>query len=136
MRRVIDDTHYEEVKKAITDVLFKIPADKVSEYSYGTYRSEGYLIKKYIFSRVPNIKFGKDMNTTGIGNNSCYEIIYTDFDKEEEHICGLIHLTDNMFGSTICWVSDYDGERKGMTRKITGCDPKSEFDMRTKRYSF
>ena len=134
MRRVIDDAHYEEVKKAITDIIFKIPADKVSEYSYGIYRSEGYLIKKYILARVTNIKFGKDMNTTGIGNNGCYEIIYIG-NPDEEQICGLIHLTDDMYGNTICWVSDYDEKRKGKTRKIIGCDPKSEYDIRVRRYA-
>lgn len=135
MRRIIDDTHFEEVKKAITEVIFKIPADEVSKYDYGTYRSQEYLIKNYIFSRVPNIKFGRDMNTTGIGNNGCYEIIYMDFEHEEEHICGLIHLTNDMYGGTICWVSDYDNNRKCKSRRICGCNPKDEGSVKRLRYA-
>lgn len=135
MRRVIDDTHFEEIKRAITDIIFNIPADEVSEYDYGTYRSQEYLIKRYILSKMPNIKFGQSMNKTSIGNNSCYEIIYMG-DPNEEQICGIIHLTNDMYGGTICWVSDYDNNRKAMSRTILGCNPKCEYDMRVKRYSF
>ena len=33
-------------------------------------------------------------------------------DPKEEQICGIIHLTNNMFGYHICWVSDIDRDRK------------------------
>ena len=119
MRRVIDDRYFDEISKAITDVINKIPAEKVSKYDYGMYRSDRHMIMQYILTNVPDIMFGKSMNTTGIGNNGCYEIICTK-DKTEEQICGLIHLTDDMYGGTICWVSDYDNFRKMSHRTIKG----------------
>ena len=123
MRRVIDDAHYEEVKKMVIDTIFEIPADKVSEYDYGMYRAQRDLIMKYILKKLSNvIKFGKDMNDTGIGNNACYELIYLG-DSKEEQICGIIHLTNDMYGNIICWVTDFDEERESITRTIRGCEP-------------
>jgi hypothetical protein len=123
MRRVIDDAHYEEVKKMVMDVIFKISAAKVSEYDYGIYRAQRDLIMKYILKKLSKvIKFGKDMNNTGIGNNACYELIYLG-DSKEEQICGIIHLTDDMYGDIICWVTDYDEKRKSKERTIYGCKP-------------
>ena len=121
MRRVIDDNNYEVVAKSIMKIVMEIPANEVSEYSYGTYRANAVKIKEYILNRTKNIKFGKSMNTTGIGNNGCYEIIYTGNEQEEE-ICGLIHLTDDMFGSQIVWCSKYDDSTSTHgVRKIKGC---------------
>ena len=123
MRRVIDDKHYETIAQQIADAFLRIDPASVSEYSYGTWRSRGSKIKSKVLEQVPNIKFGRDMNTTGIGNNECYEIIYTG-NKEEEEICGLIHLTDNMYGSTSCWVSDYDNKRSTHGYSIPGREPR------------
>ena len=121
MRRVIDDSMYDKVAETIMDIVKNIPANKVSKYDYGMYRAQSYKIIEYILERVDNIKFGKSMNTTGIGNNECYEIIYTG-NSQEEQICGLIHLTDNMFSSQIVWCSIYDNnEATHGSRTITGC---------------
>ena len=117
MRRVIDDRFYGDVAKDITEIIKKIPRNEVSRHSYGTMRSDRKLIMSYILSKIDNIKFGRDMNTTGIGNNGCYEIICTS-NPSEEQICGLIHLTNDMYGGTICWVSDYDNIRKMPSRTI------------------
>lgn len=125
MRRVIDDAHYEEVKKMVMDVIFEIQyvADEVSKYEYGTYRAQRDLIMEYILKELNKvIKFGKDMNDTGIGNNACYELIYLG-DPKEEQICGVIHLTNDMFGDIICWVTDYDEERESKECTIRGCEP-------------
>lgn len=125
MRRVIDDAHYEEVKKMVMDVIFEIQyvADEVSKYEYGTYRAQRDLIMEYILKELNKvIKFGKDMNDTGIGNNACYELIYLG-DPKEEQICGIIHLTNDMFGNIICWVTDYDEERESKECTIRGCRP-------------
>ena len=117
MRRVIDDKYYEQISKEIMDIINKIERPDVSRYSWGIDRSESGLIIKYILGRIKGVKFGRSMNTTGIGNNECYEIICAR-DKAEEQICGIIHLTNNMYGSTICWVSDYDNNRKTSSRNI------------------
>ena len=123
MRRVIDDAHYEEVKKMVMDVIFEIPEEKVSEYDYGTYRAQRDLIMEYILKELGEvIKFGKDMNDTGIGNNACYELIYLG-DPKEQQICGIIHLTSDLYGNIICWVTDYDEERESVERTICGCEP-------------
>ena len=123
MRRVIDDAHYEEVKKMVMNVIFEIPAEKVSKYEYGKYRAQEDLIMKYILKELSGvIKFGKDMNDTGIGNNACYELIYLG-DPKEEQVCGIIHLTNDMYGNIICWVTDYDEERESITRTIRGREP-------------
>lgn len=126
MRRVIDDTMYEEVSEEIMEYmrLLRCRSSEVSEYSYGTYRALGSLIKEWLLShcKLP-FKFGKNMNTTGIGNNACYEIIYVGNDAEEQ-ICGIIHLTDNMYGSIIAWCSDYDNGRKTFSVTIRGEEKK------------
>lgn len=120
MRRVIDDSHYNEVAERIMEIVYEIPAKKVSSYSYGTYRAIGSKIMAYILEHITNVKFGKSCNTTGIGNNACYEIIYTG-NEVEEQICGLIHLTDDMFGSEIVWCSSYDDKKATHgTRTIRG----------------
>ena len=121
MRRVIDDSKYNEVAKIIMEIVQGIPANRVSEYEYGMYRAQSYKIREYILERVNNIKFGKSMNTIGIGNNGCYEIIYTG-NPQEEQICGLIHLTNDMYGSQIVWCSEYDnGKATHGKREIRGC---------------
>ena len=132
MRRVIDDTHYNEIAKEIYNVVKKIPVDEVSEYDWGMYRAQKRLIMEYILKNVDKIKFGKDMNTTGIGNNGCYEIIY--IEDNEEQICGLIYITNNMYGGQIVWVSDYDNYDRTPSRTIRGCNPNDEYDMKHKRF--
>jgi len=134
MRRVIDDTHLERLADMLTEIIFAIPADKVSEYDYGTYRSQSHLIKDFILKHTNNIKFGQSMNKTGIGNNGCYELIYTG-DPLEEQIFGLIHLTNNMYGGTICWISDYDNNIEWKSRTIHGCNPKDERAVARLRYA-
>ena len=117
MRRVFDDTQYNKISKAIDEVLHGIDRDGVSKYEFGCMRSQCSLIMKEIIIAVPDIKWGRNCNTTGIGNNRCYEIIYTG-NENEEQIVGLIHLTDNMYGRHICWVSDIDGKRNTESVKI------------------
>ena len=134
MRRVIDDACYEEKAKEIAKVISSIPADEVSKYDYGTYRAQRDMIIDRILKEVKDIKLGKDMNTTGIGNNWCRELIYTGNEKEEQ-VFGIIHSTNDMFGCEIIWVSDYDGNCCKGKRKIHGCDPKSEYDVKMFRWA-
>lgn len=134
MRRVIDDTQLERLAEVLTVLILGIPADKVSEYNYGTYRSKERLIIEYILNYTTNIKLGQSMNKTGIGNNACYELIYTG-DPNEEQVFGIIHLTNDMYGGTICWVSDYDNNRKWKARRICGCNPKDEWSVKRLRYA-
>lgn len=131
MRRVYDDKHYAEISEQISKVLFDIPGDEVSEYSNYMYRAEVSLVRNYIAERVP-VKFGRSEHANGIGNNNAIEIIVMDGD--EEQICGLLHLTNDMFGGVIAWTSDIDGKRRGYQRKIYGCDPKSEYDVKLNRF--
>ena len=123
MRRVIDDTYYEEAARDIMRIVRNIKPEQVSEYSYGTYRAKSRLIIQQIKDKVEDIKFGKSLNTTGIGNNEQYEIIYTG-NPQEEQICGAIHLTDDMYGSVIVWVSDIDNTTKTQSIKIHGTEPR------------
>jgi hypothetical protein len=134
MRRVIDDTCYEVKAKEIAKVISSIPADEVSKYDYGTYRAQRSMIIDRILKEIKNIKLGKDMNTTGIGNNWCRELIYTGNEKEEQ-VFGVIHSTNNMFGSEIVWVSDYDGNRCKGKRQIHGCDPNSKYQIQMFRWA-
>lgn len=134
MRRVIDDACYEVKAKEIAKVISSIPADEVSKYDYGTYRAQRSMIIDRILKEVKDIKLGKDMNTTGIGNNWCKELIYTGNEKEEQ-VFGVIHSTNNMFGSEIVWVSDYDGNCCKGKRKIHGCDPKSKYQVQMFRWA-
>lgn len=119
MRRVIDDRHYAEVAEDIKSIVLNMPEEAVSKYSYGMYRASSEKIKEYILRKTHlPIKFGKSLNTTVIGNNEQYEIIYSSPDEEE--ICGAIHLTDNMYGSEIVFVTDYDGHNRWFGRTIRG----------------
>jgi len=112
MRRVIDDTVYEEFSEKIQDVMNNIDVKtQGDENRYGTRAISTAKIKEIVLENVKNIKYGKYMNTTGIGNNYSCELIYTG-DPKEEQIFGIIHITDDMYGSQHCWVSDYDNVRR------------------------
>lgn len=135
MRRVIDDAHLEEVADEIMLIIKNCPAEQVSEYSWGTYRVTWDKIVPYIFDRVTlPVKLGNSRNTSGIGNNWAYELIYTGEEKEEQ-ICGVLHLTDGMYGNMYAYITDIDGHRVGGKRELSGCDPKSDYDMQRKRFS-
>lgn len=117
MRRVYDDSMYNEVATVVNGVIQTINPNQVSEYSYGCDRASRSLIKSEILNKTNYIKFGRNVNDTGIGNNACYELIYTGNDQEEQ-IVGLFHCTDDMYGGQICWVSDIDDERSTKARTI------------------
>ena len=119
MRRVYDDENYIELSEDIMRILgYLADCPKVvQEYSYGMMRSSRAKIKQYVLANVDDIKFGRSVNTTGIGNNGAYEVIYTG-NKEEEQIFGVLHLTDNMFSKHICWMSDIDNGREYDAVKI------------------
>lgn len=120
MRRVYDDTFFEEVKIHLTEALEDIALNPktVTKYSYGMNRAEVYEIRKRLES-VYGYKFGKNEHAHGIGNNNAIELI-VETDYDEEQICGLLHLTDDMFGSVLAWITDIDGERRTRTIKIKG----------------
>ncbi len=126
MRRVYDDSHFEEIKAKVCDIIREIPADVVSKYDYGIYRAKVGLIREYIEARLP-IRFGRNDHLHGIGNNNAIEMIVCG--DNEEQICGLLHLTDDMFGTVICWVSDIDGERRSESLYVHGTDPNSSYKM-------
>ena len=119
MRRVYDDENYEDLSEDIMRILDYLSANPsfVQEYDYSMMRSNRSKIKKYIEENVENVKIGRSVNTTGIGNNGAYEVICIG-NEEEEQIFGILHLTNNMFGRHICWMSDIDGGRKYDSIKI------------------
>ena len=111
MRRIYDDSKYDEVRDAIMlYVRNHINPKDVAEYSYGSNRVEPRLVRDAVERHLGNdYKFGKCEHAHGIGNNNAWEIIYM---GEEEQICGLFHATDDMYGGVYCWVTDIDEERK------------------------
>lgn len=115
MRRVYDDSMYNEVAAVVNGVIQTINPNQVSEYSWGINRANESLIRYEILSKTSYIKFGRNI---GINNNACYELIYTGNNDQEEQIVGLFHCTDDMCGGQICWVSDIDGGRSTKSRTI------------------
>ena len=134
MRRVYDDTHYVRIAKELENAFCNLNAEEVSEYSYGTYRAMVSKVKEKLLQKVPNIKYGRVEHANGIGNNNAIEIVYVG-DPNEEQICGLLHLTDDMYGGVIFWVSDIDNNRGITSWTILGCDRKSEYDIKYKRHA-
>lgn len=124
MRRVYDDAKYDWVSSAIMEAVRTIDPASVSRYEHGDYRAQSALIQQAILRAVPNIFFGRYVNTTGIGNNACWEVVCFDDDSQEQQICAVFHSTNNMFGGQICWVSDIDGRRATGSRTIFGTEPK------------
>lgn len=134
MRRVIDDTHLEEVANEIMGIIKCMPADEVSKYSWGMYRAERDKILDYVFGHTDlPIKLGENKNTSGIGNNWKRELIWTG-DEKEEQICGILCLIDDMYGNIYAYITSIDGNNVGNRRKIFGCDPKYEYDREHKRF--
>lgn len=132
MRRVYDNEHLDEVASEIYKILLNLPADEVSEYDYGMYRAKVGKIRQYIADRIP-VKYGQNDHLHGIGNNNAIELIVT-VDGEEQ-VCGHLHLTNDMFGSVIWWVSDIDGITKTETLTIHGTDPHNTYEMKLKRFA-
>ena len=132
MRRVYDDRRFDDVSKQIMDAIMRVPADEVSEYRYGCYRASTSKIKDYI-GNIVDVKFGKNEHAHGIGNNNSIELIVDAGD--EEQICGLLHMTDDMFGKVICWVTDIDGGRHSKTLYVHGCGSEdSAYRLEKTRY--
>ena len=117
MRRVYDDEKYDDIATQIMRIVDSINPKDVSEYDYGMDRVQTYKVRKYIGDRLGCISFGKNTHAYGIGNNNAIEIVYK-ANENEEQICGLLHLTDDMYGGCIVWVSDIDEVRSSHSRKI------------------
>lgn len=128
MRRVIDDTMYEEVANDLENTFScRLRAPSVSEYSWGTYRASVRKVKDALLYLCDSeIKFGSVTHAHGIGNNNAIEIIYIGNPKEEQ-ICGLVHLIDDMFGGVIFYVTDIDGKRKTGSWIIRGVSEKDPY---------
>lgn len=128
MRRVIDDTHLEEVVEEIQSIIKNMPSDEVSEYEYGTYRAQTKKIVEYIFDHITiPVKLGENKNTTGIGNNWQKELIWIG-DPKEEQICGILCLINDMYGSIFFYIKNIDNQLVSNKRKIRGVNPRSEYD--------
>ena len=123
MRRVYDDTQFEETRNWI-DAAFgtlQYHPEKVRKHSYGMNRTEPALVRDAVLRRLNGnknlYKFGNTTHAHGIGNNNATEIIYLG-NPAEEQICGLIHVNDDMYGRCFCYVTDIDGNRKSVVKKI------------------
>jgi len=134
MRRVYDDTEYQNVADTLRKAFLAIPADYVSEYDYGMYRAKVSKVKEQLLRYVPSIKFGNTTHAHGIGNNNAIEIVYTG-NNFEEQICGLLHLIDDMYGGVLFYVTDIDGNRKTQTYQIHGMDKRDEYLIKHYRYA-
>lgn len=115
MRRVYDDSQYANTSADISKLITEIRPAEVSEYIWSMDRVRPGRIRDYLESRLP-VKFGRNEDASGIGNNNALQIIVQN--GAEEQICGLLHLTDDMFGGVYAWVSDIDGDRRTPTRHI------------------
>lgn len=115
MRRVIDDSMYTTAKNAIMNAVQTCELQKIQKYCHGMMRTNVGLIKTEVLNIInhdeTNYAFGKTSHKHGIGNNNAIEIIWLG-DPKEQQICGLFHVTDDMFGRCICWVSDFDEVRR------------------------
>ena len=122
MRRVYDDTKFEFVKTKVMSHIWRMDEQDIAdvvEYDYGTDRAQVYLIRRKVGGWLgDDFKFGKNEHAHGIGNNNAIEVIYLGEDNEEQ-ICALLHLTDDMYGGVYCWVSDIDEERKSESAFIS-----------------
>lgn len=129
MRRVYDDSLYGEISFIIKHIIDGIDPMDVSEYDYGCYRAQVSKIKDVVLRELKtatgkNIKYGRNDHANGIGNDNAIEVIVES--NNEEQICALLHITDDMYGGCICWVSDIDGKRTTSSRKINGVEPRSK----------
>ena len=122
MRRVYDDKHLDEAMEKVIPLFefVKKNPSLFSEYDIGHRSMVVGKIRDYIFDNLDYNGFpcfaGKTEHAYGIGNNNAIEIIYAG--EEEQQICGLLHLTDDMFGGVSAWVSDIDKTRKTPTYKF------------------
>ena len=117
MRRVIDDSMLKKISAHIDAIIWSLDPEDFTEYHWGIDRVQVGLIRDEIVRYTPHIKLGKNTHANGIGNNNAYEIIYTG-NPQEEQICGLLHLTDDMYGGVYVWVSDIDNTTKTETRHM------------------
>ena len=116
MRIVYDDCMMDIYKNKIENFLLDVASINPESVRKNDRVSEK-LIREAIIRRFPELKFGRDVNNTGIGNNNCYELIFSD--ENEDIVFGLLHLTDDMFGGVICWLADYyDNPISGIKIKI------------------
>lgn len=118
MRRVYDDKHLDDAMEKVIP-LFEFVKNNPSLFS-NMKRMQVGKISRYIFDNLDYNGFpcfaGKNEHAYGIGNNNAIEIIYAG--EEEQQICGLLHLTNDMYGGVIAWVSDIDEQRKTHTYKF------------------
>ena len=114
MMRVYDSepmkSYKEEIIAYIKDVM---------EINKETIRDKNKISNKKIIEslkrRFGNLKIGKNVNTAGIRNNACYALI----DREKcERIFGYLHLTDDMFGGILFFLSNIDDIRTTEIIKI------------------
>ena len=119
MRRVYDDTMFSQMTIDASEALLYAKANKKEFSDYG--RESVSKISAHVFGWLNEYGFpcikGKNEHAYGIGNNNAIEVIYTG-DEHEQQICGLLHLTDDMYGNVICWTSDIDGKRSSKSITI------------------
>ena len=104
MRIVYDDCVMDIYKNKIENFLLDIASINPESVRRNNRVSEK-LIREVIVRRFSELKLGRNVNNTGIGNNNCYELVLPN--GNEDMIFGLLHLTDDMHGGVICWLADY-----------------------------
>ena len=105
MRKVYDDRMFRQAAAEIREILYEIHTENVRKYEYGMDRVQPSMIRDYVNRKLSRFTIGvKDINT-GIGNNHRYEIIFIGNEGERE-VCGILGLTDDMFGGVISYVEN------------------------------
>lgn len=111
MRRVYDDIMLTDIAPRMIQALIDCKNTRnLCKYDYGSMRAQTSKIKDLMVNSVEYVMIGANANHTSIGNNWCHELIYTG-NATEQQIFGLLHITNDMYGSCIVWISDIDGNK-------------------------
>ena len=125
MRIVYDDAQLNSFVYLVKNVVeeyfrTKEQMTSVSKWSYGMDRVETALVKKHLnalFSDT-NFEIGNDVyHENGIGNNNRYPVYYNAPNEKQQ--VGYINLINNMYGSVIVYVTDYNQTKHGKSYKLS-----------------
>lgn len=100
------DKNYKQVFKDLSKWTYGYHSENIAKKGYEVIQN--YLDRKNLPIDVVN---GKTTYAYNIGNNNQREIIY--HSKSGDKIIGYLHITNNMFGQGIIWVSNLSDEEIG-----------------------
>ena len=118
MRIVYDDAHQHEfinLYRTFFDLLVsykKLPKNFI-EYRNGMDRVSAFEISNAFKQFVSEYKFeisSNDIDTSGIGNNSCYPVYYNGNPEEKQQVCSYSQVT-GLYGEAYFGLKDYEKKR-------------------------